>query len=170
MEQEEQTQDVVPWEPDVDSELEPKELADKYSITKDQAREFLSAVVRDKELDAEAVSVSGDEHLTKILNNPLKEIIEVIEEDNKKLVEAMRKPAKMFGADGELSPTEARDMLRENAKLLLEMKAKVTPKAPPEGVGINIDIGGVFNDALLAAREATEKEVKVLPKDVKVVE
>lgn len=139
----------------------PRDLVEEQGLERDKAREFVAALTRERELDLEAGSVSGDEHLARIINNPLLKAIKQIEEDNERLTEIMNSPQKMFGNNGESTPEEARQHFKDNIKMLSDLKSTLAKTTSDKGGGgVTIDIGNIFNNALEAARNAS-KEIPV---------
>ena len=140
----------------LESDAPPPTLAviqKEKGVKRDKAREIAQALIRQQELDAEAYAPSGEDHLNRIINEPILKSIHVLAEDNLKLLERM-KDGDCYADDG-ITPHEARKMFRENTKLLLDMKsALVKPLAASGGTtSIHMDLGDIFNTALNAARD-----------------
>lgn len=131
----------------------PKDLAKNMGITRDKARDFVSALVRQSELDDEARSPSGDEHLSKVINRPIKRAIEALERDVEELTRIIQDNQSTNAVGDIITPEEARGMLHKTVRALVELKGSLKQA----GVGdhnITIDIGSVFSEALNNARSA----------------
>ena len=130
-----------------------QDLVHNKGLQREQAREVLTALRTAQEADLEA-SLSPDEHLSKLINDPLKAEIQRITASNiqltKDLVEA--------GPMSERTPQEIESLIAENTKQLLNIKKTLaeTTKASNAGgnqTNLTIDIGSIFQEALSGARE-----------------
>jgi len=132
----------------------PKEI----DAPRDKAREITAALVRQQELDDEAMAPSSSEHLDRVINRPLLRAMRILEEDNEKLLERM-KSGDAFPEDG-VTPAEARKLFGQNTKTLLELKNSVRAKGTDSTTtSINLDIGSVFQEALQLARDTEVVEL-----------
>ena len=130
-----------------------RELVQDKGLEREQAREVLSALRLAQEQDIEA-SLSPDEHLSRLINSPLKAEIERITESNSQLA----KDLKDAGPMSERTPQEIEGLIAENTKQLLAIKKTLaeTKKADNAGgnsTNLTIDMGSIFQDALKGARE-----------------
>ena len=133
---------------------------DNLPAERERQRAIVQNYTRELELDEEARAPSGDDHLLKVLNSPIKSAIKAIEKDNEKLRDRIENGG-IFEEDG-VTPQIARDLLHKNIKSLTELRNSLAKS--PSGdtkVGLEINLGGVFSDALERARE-TEVDAKVV--------
>jgi phage-related protein len=120
-----------------------------------EARQFIQALVKNKELDEEAYMPSEDEHLLKQTRAPLLAEIRRLTKDNQDLAE------QLVDADPttQMTPQMIRNAMKENTTLLLSIRKELQAAMPkPEAatqVGISVDVGNIFNEALQRAKEAT---------------
>jgi hypothetical protein len=129
------------------------EIAKGKGITRSKAKEVALALRREAEGEAEAMAPSGDEHLDKLINAPILEAIKEIGEDNRELQKKI-KDGDLYSDDG-ITPQEARKQYRDNLKTLVELKNSLSAGVKQAGAGgtsIHMDLGSIFNEALVAAR------------------
>lgn len=127
------------------------------SLDRKKARELARIIVREKELDEESLLPSGDDHLSKLVNRPLLDMIRTIEKQNKDLLDIIANGS----MQSDITPSEAAKALRENADILLNIKKSVSNKES-SGTTFNVDVGSIFKEATVAAREAVEREVTTI--------
>lgn len=127
------------------------------SLDRKKARELARIIVREKELDEESLLPSGDDHLSKLVNRPLLDMIRTIEKQNKDLQDIIANGS----MQSDITPSEAAKALRENADILLNIKKSVSNKES-SGTTFNVDVGSIFKEATVAAREAVEREVTTI--------
>jgi hypothetical protein len=127
---------------------------DKGEVEKVKALELMANFTREMELEEEARAPSGDDHLLKVLNSPIKKAIQAIEVDNDRLKDRIEN-GDIFEDDG-VTPQVARKLLQENVKSLVDMRNALA-KTPTgaTGASVEINLGTIFSDALHSAREAT---------------
>jgi len=119
-----------------------------------KARELMSAYVREVELNQEAEAPSGDDHLIKVLNDPIKKAITALGKDNERLQDRIEN-GDIFEDDG-VTPQVARELLHSNIKAIVELRnSLVKSKGDSSGTSLEINFGSIFSDALQGAREAT---------------
>lgn len=144
--------------------VHPKDL----DMPREQARELTKALIREQELDEEALAPSSVEHLETKTSRALNEAITALEEDNAQLIKKM-KEGDMFSEDG-ITPAQARQLFKENTKLLTELQTSLTKsKAANQangGTSLSIDLGGVFQEALSLARETEAMQAKTIDASV----
>ena len=129
-------------------------MDEEKQIAKARALEIQANLTREIELEEEARAPSGDEHLLKVLNSPIKKAILAIETDNERLKDRIEN-GDIFEDDG-VTPQVARKLLQENVKSLVDLRNSLakTPTAAT-GASVEINLGSIFSDALQSAREAT---------------
>lgn len=127
------------------------------SLDRKKARELARIIVREKELDEESLLPSGDDHLSKMVNRPLLDMIRTIEKQNKDLQDIIANGS----MQSDITPSEAAKALRENADILLSIKKSVSNKES-SGTTFSVDVGSIFKEATVAAREAVEREVTTI--------
>lgn len=127
------------------------------SLDRKKARELARIIVREKELDEESLLPSGDDHLSKLVNRPLLDMIRTIEKQNKDLQDIIANGS----MQSDITPSEAAKALRENADILLNIKKSVSNKES-SGTTFSVDVGSIFKEATVAAREAVEREVTTI--------
>ena len=127
-------------------------MASDESLDRQKARELTRLIVREKELDEESLLPSGDDHISKMVNRPLLDMVKTLEQRNIKLLEIMSNGS----VRSAITPGEAAKELRENTEILLSIKKSVSSK--DSGTTVNVDVGSIFKEATLAAKAAAEAE------------
>ena len=119
----------------------------------EKARELMAAYTREVELNQEAIAPSGDDHLIKVINSPIKSAIMALDKDNERLQDRIENGG-IFEDDG-VTPQMARELLQSNIKSLVDLRnSLVKSKGDSSGSSIEINFGSVFSEALQGAREA----------------
>lgn len=127
------------------------EIRKTYNLPREEARSFVQHLVRQSELDEEAYMPSSDDHLLKQTQGPLLRQIKRLEEDNLRLEDELE--------DADATTTNTPEMIRraikENTRLLLDIRKELTAatKDNSTNVGLTVDVGSIFNEALNRARE-----------------
>ena len=130
------------------------ELVQDKGLKRDEAREVLQALRKAQEADLEA-SISAEDHLNKLINLPLKEEIDRITMQNRKLALELHEA----NSTTERTPQEIEALIAENTKQLLNIKRALAESRKAEGqaggTNLTIDLGSIFHDALSGAREVS---------------
>jgi hypothetical protein len=139
---------------DPDAPTSVPQVITQYNVERSDARKFMQTLVRAKELDEEAAMPSGDEHLLKQTQAPLLAQIKRLNQDNIDLQNELEDA----DCTTEMTPKMIRDAIRDNTRLILDIRKELNSRVEPSGPsgGITIDVGSIFNEALNRAREHSE--------------
>ena len=124
----------------------------EHNLPRSEAREFVKALQRERELDKAAETYS-DDHLINETKGILLSEIKRLTQDNIELQEELEHA----DATTEMTPEMIRTAMKQNSRLLLEIRKELVSSIPEDTSktqgGITIDIGNIFQEALGRARE-----------------
>ena len=145
-------------------DMPPEVALARRDITRDEARELTKALVREAELDEEALAPSSIAHIETIASKAVKDAIRALEQDNAQLIKRMTS-GDMYADDG-ITPTQARQLFKENTKLLAELQTSMAKAkgATSANTSLTVDVGSIFQQALDVARETAEIETEICQK------
>jgi len=131
--------------------------------TREEAREVVKRAVLSEELDISASFPSSEEFLSSFIDKELKAQIELISEENEKLRRVTRMDPegtyKIESMGLVVTPEEARGLINENTKTLLNIKKGLSESIKSKQTSsadnnIQINLGEVFSNALSNIKEA----------------
>lgn len=124
----------------------------EHNLPRKEARGFIKALHNERELDKEAETYS-DDHLINETKSILLSEIKRLTKDNLYLSDELEHA----DATTEMTPEMIRTAMKQNTRLLLEIRKELVNSAAEDTSktqgGITIDIGNIFQEALGRARE-----------------